>query len=375
MGLRPRTVAAGLLALALAAGAAGCRKGPDPRFARAFSEAERAQTAGRYQEAAERFERAATVAPNAREREHARYLAAKMFERAGDRAEASKRLERIARASPPSEHTAKATYDWANLRIASGDPEEGFHALEAFFERFPDSGLAPQALRRAARQRDAQGDPRATIVWLDALGARLAKTELAETIAYQAALRADRSGDADGAHARYLAIAARFPYPVGNTFDDSLYRASEIDEARGRYQEAIDHLERLLAERETASLLGTYQRPRYTPALLRVAELYRDRLGDRAKARQAYHRLYRDFTTSPARDDALWQEAELFRLDGDRDAACARLKTLVGTFPDSRYVPCAAERCRDVERPNESRAPETCRAYILRRADAPSKTP
>jgi tetratricopeptide (TPR) repeat protein len=343
---------------------AACRSGPDPNYARAFHEAERAQTAGRFLDAAQAFDAAATKAPNPRERAHAEYMAAKMYQRAGDNAEVGKRLSRMA--TETNEHAAKAAYDLALLRIQSGSEADGYRDLEAFLQRFSSSGLAPVALRHVAQHRDETEGKKATLAWLDALGPRLAPTELAETIAYQAARRADEMGDAEGAHARYLAIADRFPYPVGNTFDDSLFRASEIDEARGKPKEAIDHLERLLAERETASMLGTYQRPRYTPALLRVAELYRDRLGDRAKAREAFHRLYTDFTTSPFRDDALWQESELFRLDGDNGAACSRLSTLVSDFPDSRYVPCAAEKCDKVARPEKSKAPKTCHSYLLR---------
>ena len=354
------------LALAVSLTLAACRGGKDPNFVRAFHEAERAETAGRYAEAAARFDEAAAKAPDPREKGHATYLAAKMLQRAGDNAGASARLESIAQQTPATEHTARALYDLADLRIAHGDPDKGYADLTTLVEKYPSSGLAPHALIRLATHRDETSGKKDTVAWLDGLGERLGKSELGETLAYQAALRAQDTGDVAGAHTRFLAIVDRWPYPYGNTFDDSLYRASEIDETFGRNEEAVAHLNRMLAERETAHLLGTYQRPRYTQAALRIATLYRDRLNDRAKAREAFHRVYADFTTSVYRDDALWQEAELYRLDGDTNTACSRASTLVREFPNSRYVPCAQAQCPSVTRPSKSDAPKKCHDYLVR---------
>ncbi|WP_394820828.1 tol-pal system YbgF family protein [Pendulispora albinea] len=365
-----KAVASKLLGIvAIACTVVACRAAKDPAYVRAFHEAERAETAGRYTEAAARFDSAEAIAPNAREKNHAAYLAAKMLARGGDYAGASARLERLAHQTPETEHTARAFYDLADIRIDHGDPDRGYADLAALLEKHPSSGLATHALTRLAAHRDETGGKKDTIAWLDSLGERLGRTELGETIAYQAALRTQSVGDLPGAHARYLAIVQRWPYPYGNTFDDSLYRASEIDETLGKPEEAIAHLDRMLSERETASLLGTYQRPRYTQAAFRIATLYRDRLNDRKKAREAFHRIYRDFTTSVRRDDALWQEAELYRLDGETDNACTRASTLVREFPDSRYVPCAQAKCASISRPAKSNAPKKCHSYLLPQAD------
>jgi hypothetical protein len=99
---------------------------------------------------------------------------------------------------------------------------------------------------------------------------------------------------------------------------------------------------------------------------MRIATLYRDRLHDRERAKDAFHRLYCDFTTSNLRDDALWEEASLWREEGDTGTACKRLATLVHDFPDSRYVPCAPKGCPRIARPEKSRAPTTCHAYLER---------
>jgi hypothetical protein len=112
--------------------------------------------------------------------------------------------------------------------------------------------------------------------------------------------------------------------------------------------------------------MGSYERKHYVPAMLRIGELYRDKLGDHARARDTFHRLYADYAHSTMRDDALWLEASLWKQDGDPRTACDRLSTLVHEFPDSRYVPCATEQCSALTRPAESGAPKACRAYLGR---------
>jgi TolA-binding protein len=336
----------------------------DAAWPQAFSEAERAQTAGRFAEAAERYDAAAKRAPNARERAHAEWLAGKMMASAGDVRGASARFEQIANAAPSGEHAPRALYDLGSLRIDNGN-EAGWNDLERVAVTWPKEGIANRALQRVCAHKD-QTDKRGTVAWLASIAPKVANTELEESVEYQQAVRLHALGDLDAAHAKFMSIVERFPYPHGRTWDDSLFHASEIDEAKHDYTEAIAHLEAMLKEREVASLMGSYQRPRFTPALLRIATLYRDRLHDNEHARKAFHRLYADFTTSTMRDDALWQEARLWKADGDASEACSRLSTLVSDFPDSRYVPCAIAQCTGVTRPGKSKAPKTCHPYLER---------
>ena len=167
-------------------------------------------------------------------------------------------------------------------------------------------------------------------------------------------------------------MATKFPYPFGGFNDDALYRAAEIEEKLGRPQEAIALLERLLSQREVSSFLGSYERPRYLPAILRIAQIYATSSNDRAKARATLHRLYTDFTTSTMRDDALWREAELWRKDGDaKHGVRVASRRSTDDFPDSRYVPCASLRCPSIKRPAKSKAPATCHEYLLRETGNP----
>jgi outer membrane protein assembly factor BamD (BamD/ComL family) len=350
-----------LFALALSS----CAPSRSDAFVRAFAEGERAESSGRYAEASSRFEAAAAVAKAPRDQAHARYIAALMLARSGNARDAATRLDAIADANPPQEDSAAAAKYAAELRIKNGD-DAGWTGLEKIVTTFPNSGVARPSLERILHKKDETSGARASIAYLQTLSAPLVKSELAESIAFETARREHDLGDLDRARKDYEDIVTRFPYPHGALWDNALFQLSEIDETQGHYEAAIQDLERMLAEREVAHMLGSYQRERYSPALFRIAVLYRDRLHDRGKARDAFHRLYTDMTTSELRDDALWQEAELWSEEGATATACHRLATLVDHFPDSRYVACASERCPRVTRPKNSKAPTTCRAYIER---------
>ncbi len=327
----------------------------------------RAEGAGRFEEAARAYDAAQRAATRAQDRDQARWDAAEMVARAGDVAAAASRFEAIA-SDPASEHQAEAAYHLAMLRIDSGDPDRGWRDMEQVARRFPTHGVAHVAVRRLVRHADEQS-PRVGLDELRALQRDLGSTELAPLLAFLDAEHLETLGDDPDARKAYGVIADRWPYPFGAFFDDSLWHASLIDERFGLYQDAIDDLERLLRERETTSLVGSYERAKYVPAMLRVGELYRDRLHDRARARDAFHRLYVEFAHSTLRDRALWLEAALWREDGDAQTACERLGTLVEKFPDSRYVPCAVEPCPMLRRPPASAAPRECHAYIARETE------
>jgi tetratricopeptide (TPR) repeat protein len=230
--------------------------------------------------------------------------------------------------------------------------------------RFPTSGVGRPALRHVIAHEDEVHGPQATLAFLGRLGPTFVETELGETLAYETALHLATLGQDGAARDAFVAMAKRWPYPRGLFWDDALFRASAIDEKLGLYAEAASLLTQMLDARESSWLLGSYERPRYELAMVHLCALARDRLHDRPRARACFDRLYRDFTTSALRDDALWEEARLFREDGDARSACDRLARLTGDFPDSRFVPCAVAECPRVSRPKKSGAPLECHAYI-----------
>jgi tetratricopeptide (TPR) repeat protein len=354
------------VALALAS-AAGCAPNHGTAFPPAFAAAQRAETAGRFLEAASDYEAAAKVATRSRDRDEASYLAGLLWIRGGNRRDGVARLDSIANAATPVEHSAEAAYLAANERIAAGDDVRGWSGVADVVTRFPNSGVAHIALRRVLERKDATDGVPASLVYLRALATGpVGSSEVGEMVSFQIAEHLATSGDATGARDQFLATATRWAYPFGAFWDDSLWRASEIDEALGRYPEAVADLDRMLRERETTTLVGSYQRPRMSPALFRIGVLYATRLHDRPRARDAFHRLYVEFTTSSLRARAAWMEAKLWREDGDEAKACDRLSTLVGDNPDSRYVPCAMESCTAIKRPAKSGAPTACHAYLAR---------
>lgn len=340
-------------------------------YERSMDEARAAYHAGRFDAAAERFDTAAKSAKIPRDAAFARYEAALARARAGDVARARAELGAIADAKPPNDYSAEAAFKAAEL-LAKADPAAGAAELETMALRFPSAGVARVALARVLRWIEEGSSDRATegvnasLQRLDALLPRVAHTPLEEEVRYQRAKRLAAVGRREEARDAFVAVANQYPYPSGAYFDDSLYRASEIEEELGRPREAIALLERLLSFRESSVTIGSYERPRYVPAILRIATIYEEKLHDRRMARETLHRLYSDFKTSTMRDDALWREADLFRKDGDNDTACSRLGTLTRDFPDSRYVPCAIERCPSIQRPAKSKAPKECHSYLTR---------
>jgi len=341
-----------------------CAPNRGTAYDRAYFEATRAESAGRLAEAAAAYDRAAAGAKRPRDREIARWAAADALARVGHVGEAVARLDAMA-ADGTSDHQAEAAYRVCVLRIEHGDADRGWRDMEAIPRRFSTHGVGHVAVRRLVAHADAQG-PDAAAAELAALGRDLEKTELVELVTFLAAEHVEARGDGTAARDAYLRIAERWPYPYGAFFDDALWHASALDEKLGRAQAAADDLERLVAERETTTILGSYERARYVPSMLRLGELYAGPLHDRARARATYHRLYTDYAHSTKRDAALWHEAALWREDGDPKTACDRLATLVHDFPDSRYVPCATATCQGLARPSASGAPASCHEYIAR---------
>jgi len=347
---------------------AACAPKRGDEYQKNVAEAQRAYHAGRFADAAKSFDEAAKTAKVPRDAVYMRYEAALARARAGDVAGAARELRALAAEKPPNPYSASAAFKAAELAIAS-DENAGYAELARVPVDFPDDGFAQVAVVRLARWDDAHGGPARALARLDELRPLVKGKNVEQTVAFERAKRLAVLGRTQEARDAYLDVAARWPYPFGSYLDDSLYAASEMEEKLGHDKEAIALLERLLSYREVSSFMGSYERPKYIPAILRVAKLYEEKLHDRPKAREALHRLYKEFTTSTLRDDALWREAELWKKDGDTSTMCDRLSTLASDFPDSRYVPCAMERCPGIKRPSKSKAPATCHGYLTRETE------
>lgn len=343
---------------------AACAPNRGAAYERSLGEARAAYHDGRFDVAARKFDEAGKEAKLPRDAVFMRYEAALAKARAGDAATALTELRAIANEKPPSAYAAQAQFNVAEL-VRKTDEVAGLAELERVVTDFPDDGDAQVALGQLVRHDQEAGGPAAALAHLDRLAPRVAGKRAEEKLTYERARQLDLLDRREQARDAYAAVAAKWPYPFGGFNDDALFRAAQIEEKLGHVPEAIALLEKLLSQRETSSFLGSYERPRYLPAVLEIAALY-EKSGDTAKARETLHRLYTDFTTSTMRDDALWREAALWKKDGNAETACDRLATLTSDFPDSKYVPCATAECPSIKRSTKSRAPANCHPYLTR---------
>jgi tetratricopeptide (TPR) repeat protein len=362
--LRP---GAGIVGLALLVAGGACAPVYGDAFLASFAAGQRALHAGRYVECARAYDDAAGKALRVKDRDEARFLEARCFDKAGRWEDARATYQRLAADSPTGPRTPRALFEIADVEIAHGDVEKGYAMLADAAIRFPQNGVArPTIGRIVAHVAEVRGEPAAR-AWLADHAATFRGTDEDQTIGYQIALSLDREGKKQEAHDALMESARAHPYPKGSLTDDALVRASKVDEELGRWAEAAKHLQDLLDTHEVSHGfagkydMASYERPRFPEAALRVAEIYRDHLHDHAAARKAFEAFYRDHPTARKRDLAVWSEARLALEDGDTKTACTLADRLAREFPDSRYTPCARTIC-----PSAPATKRECADYILR---------
>lgn len=341
----------------------GCGTRLPARFVAEQSAAERAYGQGDYRAAAARWQTAAEAAPSAREREEAVYRQAASLERAGDRTAAETIYAQLERGS--GERAERAAFARADSVVARGDAVAGYALLRRAVVRFPGSGLARHAVQRFLdRVTETHGAP-GRLAELERLGQELRGTELEENLIFSRAQWLENAGQTQAALRAYLDQAARFPYPRGVFWDDALLAAARLDEGLGRPEAAVEHLQRLLRERETARMSGSYERTSYAQARFRIAEIYRDRLREPRRARAEFRRVWADHPTSRLGDDALFEEALIALGSQDSAGACDAARLLVEREPSSRFSQCATALC-----PKLRSTAGSCRPYVGARIDA-----
>lgn len=334
--------AACALALALVS---GCAPDPGEAYAKAFAEGQRAMAAGRYDEAGSAFARAAGEAHRLKDRDEALFQIGRAREDARDYAGAKKAYADVVATSPDGPRTVRAEYALAYLEIEHGDPEAGYAALQKALFAHPDHGSADRALLELADRAEERGGAAGRVAFLADAEARFRGTELHEQAGYRLGLALEAVGRKEDARERLILTAEAHPHPYGGLTDDAYWHAARLARELGRPKEALSLLERLLAPQERSTMNGSYIRRRFPPALLQMAVIYRDDLGDMASARKKLLELPSRFPDSTLRDDALWEAARLAHRAGDGDAACDALDELVDDVPDSRYGACVALLC------------------------------
>lgn len=336
----------------------GCG-GPDygDAFLVPFRAAQRAQSSGRYLEAAERFAAAAEGAQRLKDRDEALFMRARMLERAEHWSEAKAAYAGIGKVSPDGPRTARAAYDAATVEIERGDAERGWAELAVAIRRYPDHGSARRALELWC-EHTAEIHGESALREELATWTELKTTALGQRLYYERARSFEREGDHQAARAAYLETARVRPYPKGNLTDDGYWHAARLAHTDGDHQAALAALSEMLSDRE-GSVGGSYVRPRFPAAQMRVGEVYRDGLGDFARARDAFRKTHVDYPDSVLADDAAWQETLMARRLDDADGACAAARRLKRAFPQSRYLRCLHLACSEL--PSDERP---CARYI-----------
>jgi len=337
----------------------GCG-GPDygEAFLVPFRAAQRAQSSGRYLEAAEGFADAAGEAQRLKDRDEALFLRARMLERAERWAAARDAYAALETVSPDGPRAARAAYDAATLEIEHGEAEQGWAMRERAITTHPDHGSARRALELwaeyTAKRHGESALQKKLASWKELHG-----TELSQRVHYERARSLERQGKTSGAIAAYLETARIRPYPRGNLTDDAFWHAARLLEEEGRYEAAIGHLREMLDDRES-SVGGSYTRPRFPGAQVRIGEIYRDGLKDPARARDAFRKARTGYPDSIVADDAAWQEALMASGFDDHVGSCVAARALRDDHPESRYRRCLHLVCPKL--PPEDRP---CARYIV----------
>ncbi len=340
-----------------------CSAARPARYEQASHAAERAYSAGRYQEAARSWLEAAAHSEEGRDKHEAEYRAAASYERAAQFEQALSIYARIAKQR--GERAARAAVAAAEIERRRGSEERAQRLFLAAVRAHPNSGPAELALREHLIFVKSNGGVQAALATLEPLITELSGSELDERLRYERARLLDEAERTEQARDAYLETARRHPYPEGALWDDALFRAAQCEEKLGRPRQAIAVLESMLAEREEAHLSGSYERARYAEARFRIAELYRDALHDPARARTEFRRVWNEHPTTLLRDDALFEEALVAHSSGDQAGTCRALALLVAEAGESRYAPCAPRLCPSLNAPDR----RPCRDYLLQKIE------
>ncbi len=322
-----------LLALCVSAACAPTLSKPrGTKHLSALAEAERHQFHGRLDQAAASYEQAAVSAERRVDRDEALYRASRVRARQGSFEQAIALCDRIAEAKPPSRRTLRATLDAARYRIALGQSyqtERAASDLRTIVVKHPDSGEAKSALRVLLGLRVSSAEPAQALAFVQTLAHEVKAGFAAESLMYEESallIALDRKPEA---RTLLEAQVKRFPYPQGGLWDDGLWRLADLAEQAGDPRAAVAYLEQMIAVHETAHLIGTYTRPRFSQAALRIARIYRDDIADLDAAVRAFRHTRNEFPTSLVVDDALEEEAEIWLSRGNKSQGCALLKQLL----------------------------------------------
>ena len=336
----------------------------------AWAEAERHVHHGRLDEAEAAYAEAAEHAERRIDRDEADYRRSRVLIDQDRHAEAVTLLDEIAAREPVSRRTGRAVYDAARIRLeVLGETDAAMEGFERVIREFPDDGLGTRALfhrlgefRPASVASDEGSDASAesapdpepvegaeeaeeaeepTSPPIDAAGATAFLDELypdvAETSLGDDVLKAKadiqlEAGDRAGARETFERIVRDHPYPQGHRWDDAIWALAEMDVEDGHPHVAIARLERMIERHDNTTIIGSYTQSTMPLAVLTMARIYRDEVGDYDAADRQFRRLPRRFPRSLLRDDAAYERGVMWLEQGERDRGCDILRDVVEDY-------------------------------------------
>ena len=298
----------------------------------ALAEASRHQHHGRLREAASAYLRAADAAERRVDRDEALYRQSRVLARLGAHAEAIAICDQLGASETTARRTLRARLDAARYRLRVGESERAERDLHGLIVAEPESAAARSALRLLTRTHvDGVEDKREALAWARALRDEVTQSSLGESLmSLEAALlvELDRKDEAQGVLERQI---ERYPYPHGSRWDDALWQLADLSLSQRAPEAAVVYLKRMIAVHEKSFIVGSYTRPLFSKAALRIARIYRDELRDPDAAIAAYAALRSEFPRSLSVDDALAEQAELHLARGERRRGCTLLRELLET--------------------------------------------
>lgn len=290
----------------------------------AMAEATRDFHHGRLGDAADAWERAGRAAERRVDRDEAEYRRARALLRLGRAEEALALLDGIAERRPIARRTVRARFEAALVHLDRGETALAEQGLSWIVAERPGDGPASRALRLLLELR-AHERAGSRLRFLRELYERVGRSELGDDLLTEQAAILHAEGDRAGARAALERLVREHPHPRGQRWDDALWRLADLAEEEGDYAGALEPLRRMISVHEATVAPGSQTLPRMPAARLRMARLYRDRLGDPARAAEHFEGVATQFPTSRLRDDALHELGVLWLELGRREEGCATL--------------------------------------------------
>jgi tetratricopeptide (TPR) repeat protein len=326
--------------------ALGCPSAPLPEdpYVAEVTRAAREERADRYAEAANAYERAATLTSDEAVARTAEYRAAQAAERAGEPDRALAMYLALADEHPGTAEAGRGLYDAAMLTYRLGREEEAIGLFRRTMRQAPDAPLTEFAVRRMVQlYRDGERLSELERV----LGEEIAAGSDPDVVALLYLSLAQLHADLDRPREAYVDLENGLEgctYPYCAFWDDLPWLGARIARTAADYAKAIEFLDRLLATKEECWIMGGYYSAYYDDAQKMKAEILRDDLGEPEEAAEAFLEL-EDFTESVLRDDGVYEAALLYldRLD-EAERGCSALRDLLDDYPDSNRRTAAEER-------------------------------